>query len=121
MPLLLDKQIATRRPTVVTGTAPAGARGAGCRAGPPPQSARCVRWNGSTCCGPPAPCRASATGSSSWPSRSWRPGYPTNPASIAGVLAASRLPWLLLSLLGGVLADRVDRRNLLVATERGSG
>src|SRR3954447_17517816 len=33
---------------------------------------------------------------------------------IAGVTVASRLPWLLFSLVAGAIADRVDRRRLMV-------
>ena len=40
-----------------------------------------------------------------------------NAAVIAGVLAAGRLPWLLVSLPAGVITDRVDRRRLIVATD----
>jgi MFS family permease len=36
-----------------------------------------------------------------------------SPTAVAGVLAAQRLPWLLLSLHSGALADRVDLRRLL--------
>jgi len=38
-----------------------------------------------------------------------------DPAAIAGLTFAQRLPWLLFPLLGGVLADRLDRRRLMVA------
>ncbi len=40
-----------------------------------------------------------------------------DPAVIAGVLVASRLPWLLVTLPAGVVTDRVDRRKLIVATD----
>ena len=40
-----------------------------------------------------------------------------NPALIAGVAVATRLPWLLLSLPAGAVADRVDRRRLLMVVE----
>lgn len=38
----------------------------------------------------------------------------TDPRSVAGVVAAGLLPWPLLGLLTGVLADRLDRRRLIV-------
>jgi MFS family permease len=37
-----------------------------------------------------------------------------DPAAIAGLTFAQRVPWLLFPLLGGVLADRLDRRRLMV-------
>ena len=40
-----------------------------------------------------------------------------DPLLIAGVAVATRLPWLLLSLPLGALADRVDRRRLLMIVE----
>ncbi|GAC1598641.1 MAG: MFS transporter [Acidimicrobiales bacterium] len=40
-----------------------------------------------------------------------------SPALIAGVAMATKLPWLLLSLPAGALADRVDRRRLLLVVE----
>src|SRR3954468_4362838 len=40
-------------------------------------------------------------------------GLTRQPALIAGVAMAQRLPWLLLSLPAGALADRVDRRRLM--------
>lgn len=40
-----------------------------------------------------------------------------NPAVIAGVLVAGRLPWLLVTLPAGVITDRVDRRRLIVVTD----
>lgn len=39
------------------------------------------------------------------------------PSMVAMVTVAGRLPWLLLGLLSGVLADRVDRRALMWATD----
>ena len=38
-------------------------------------------------------------------------------ALIAGVTVASRLPWLLFSLVTGAIADRFDRRRLMVAAD----
>lgn len=38
-----------------------------------------------------------------------------DPAAIAGLTFAQRLPWLLFPILGGALADRLDRRRLMVA------
>ena len=37
-----------------------------------------------------------------------------NPMVVSGVLVATTLPWLLFSLLSGAIADRVDRRRLVV-------
>ncbi len=37
-----------------------------------------------------------------------------DPVLIAGVTIASRLPWLLFSLFTGALADRMDRRKLMI-------
>ncbi len=37
-----------------------------------------------------------------------------SPALVAGVAFAVRLPWLLFALFAGVLADRVDRRHLMI-------
>jgi MFS family permease len=37
--------------------------------------------------------------------------------TIAGVTVASRLPWLLFSLIAGAIADRVNRRRLMVAAD----
>lgn len=37
--------------------------------------------------------------------------------AIAGVTVASRLPWLLFSLLTGAVADRFDRRRLMVGAD----
>lgn len=39
----------------------------------------------------------------------------TDPAAIAGLTFAQRLPWLLFPLLSGALADRLDRRRAMVA------
>jgi MFS family permease len=39
------------------------------------------------------------------------------PELIAGVVLATRLPWLLLALLGGAVADRVDRRKLMATMQ----
>ncbi|MCP4225816.1 MAG: MFS transporter, partial [Actinomycetia bacterium] len=36
-----------------------------------------------------------------------------DPAAIGAVMAASFLPWLLFSLVGGAVADRQDRRRLI--------
>jgi MFS family permease len=41
----------------------------------------------------------------------------SRPLLVAGVVVAGRLPWLLVSLPAGALADRVDRRRLVVAIE----
>lgn len=38
------------------------------------------------------------------------------PTAVAGVAAAQRLPWLLFALVGGALADRFDRRRLMILT-----
>ncbi|HEY7736147.1 MAG TPA: MFS transporter [Candidatus Limnocylindrales bacterium] len=40
-----------------------------------------------------------------------------SPALIAGVTVASRLPWLLFSLVAGALADRLDRRRTMVIVD----
>jgi MFS family permease len=40
-----------------------------------------------------------------------------DPLLIAGVTVASRLPWLLFSLISGALADRMDRRRLMVGAD----
>jgi MFS family permease len=40
-----------------------------------------------------------------------------DPLLIAGVTIASRLPWLLFSLVTGAIADRMDRRRLMVAAD----
>jgi MFS family permease len=113
MPLLLDKRIATRRPSAVPQAmapvpAPPVAREAK-RSLRPIERLRLL-WAASA---------VSSVGDGlvvvAFPLLAAR--LSNNPAEIAGVLAATRLPWLLLSLLGGVLADRLDRRNLLVAAE----
>lgn len=41
----------------------------------------------------------------------------TDPRLIAGVTIASRLPWLLLSVFTGAIADRMDRRRLLIGAD----
>jgi MFS family permease len=44
-----------------------------------------------------------------------------DPLLFAGVAVANRLPWLLFSLHAGAIADRMDRRTLMVGpTWRGS-
>jgi len=40
-----------------------------------------------------------------------------DPGLVAGVVVANRLPWLLLALVGGAVADRVDRRWLMVSMQ----
>ena len=40
-----------------------------------------------------------------------------SPQWVAGIMVAQRLPWLLLSLHGGALADRLDRRRLMAVIE----
>src|SRR5262245_35146129 len=40
-----------------------------------------------------------------------------SPQLVAGVMIAQRLPWLLLSLPGGAMADRLDRRRLVATIE----
>lgn len=45
----------------------------------------------------------------------------SNPQAIAGVTVAQQLPWLLFVLVGGVLADRYDRRNLRVVLDVARG
>lgn len=40
-----------------------------------------------------------------------------DPALIAGVTVAGRLPWLLFSLVAGAIADRQDRRRLMVGAD----
>lgn len=42
-----------------------------------------------------------------------------SPTAVAGVLFAARLPWLLLTLHVGVIADRMDRRRLLAGASIG--
>jgi len=41
------------------------------------------------------------------------------PALVAGVLVASRLPWLVFALIAGALADRLDRRRTMVLVDAG--
>ncbi len=41
------------------------------------------------------------------------------PALVAGVIAASRLPWLVFALIAGALADRLDRRRTMVLVDIG--
>lgn len=40
-----------------------------------------------------------------------------DPSLVAGVVLANRLPWLLLALVGGAVADRVDRRWLMASMQ----
>ncbi|MGW2636925.1 MFS transporter [Streptomyces sp. NPDC001348] len=40
-----------------------------------------------------------------------------SPMAVAGVTVAAGLPWLLLSLLGGALVDRVDRKTVMVRVQ----
>ena len=40
-----------------------------------------------------------------------------DPVLIAGVTIASRLPWLVFSLFTGALADRMDRRKLMIGAD----
>jgi MFS family permease len=40
-----------------------------------------------------------------------------SPALVAGVTIASRLPWLLFSLVAGALADRLDRRRTMILVD----
>src|SRR5262245_48897711 len=40
-----------------------------------------------------------------------------SPQWVAGIMVAQRLPWLLLSLHAGAVADRMDRRRLLGVVE----
>ena len=40
-----------------------------------------------------------------------------DPVLIAGVTVASRLPWLLFSMLTGTVADRMDRRRLMIGAD----
>jgi MFS family permease len=42
-----------------------------------------------------------------------------DPLLIAGIAVAARLPWLLLSMVTGAVADRMDRRRLMVAADVG--
>jgi MFS family permease len=41
----------------------------------------------------------------------------TNPVQISGVATAATLPWLLLSVIGGAIADRFDRRRLMMGAQ----
>jgi MFS family permease len=43
----------------------------------------------------------------------------TEPALVAGVAVASRLPWLVFALVAGALADRLDRRRTMVLVDAG--
>ena len=40
-----------------------------------------------------------------------------DPVLIAGITVASRLPWLLLSMVTGAIADRMDRRRLMIGAD----
>jgi MFS family permease len=42
-----------------------------------------------------------------------------DPGLVAGVAAASRLPWLVFALLAGALADRFDRRRTMILVDAG--
>jgi MFS family permease len=42
-----------------------------------------------------------------------------DPLLIAGIAVAARLPWLLLSMMTGAVADRTDRRRMMVAADAG--
>ena len=42
-------------------------------------------------------------------------------ATFAGILSAATIPTILLSPLGGILADRADRRNIMVALDALTG
>ena len=42
-------------------------------------------------------------------------------AIFAGILSAATIPTILLSPLGGILADRADRRNIMVALDALTG
>jgi len=44
-----------------------------------------------------------------------------DPAPVAGLSFAQRLPWLLFPLLSGALADRLDRRRIMLACDAVSG
>ncbi len=46
-------------------------------------------------------------------------GLTDSPALVAGVTVASRLPWLVFSLIAGALADRLDRRRTMVLADLG--
>ncbi len=41
----------------------------------------------------------------------------TDPLLIAGITVATRLPWLLFSMFTGAIADRMDRRRLMIAAD----
>ncbi len=41
----------------------------------------------------------------------------SNPVLIAGITIASRLPWLLFSMVTGAIADRADRRRLMIGAD----
>lgn len=41
----------------------------------------------------------------------------TEPALVAGVAVASRLPWLVFALIAGALADRLDRRRTMILAD----
>jgi len=43
----------------------------------------------------------------------------TSPALVAGVIIASRLPWLVFALVAGALADRLDRRRTMILVDAG--
>lgn len=43
--------------------------------------------------------------------------FTSNTVAITGVAIANRLPWLLVALFSGVIADRVDRRTLMVLVD----
>lgn len=42
-----------------------------------------------------------------------------DPVLIAGITVASRLPWLVLSMVTGAIADRMDRRRLMIGADLG--
>lgn len=46
-------------------------------------------------------------------------GLTDSPALVAGVVVASRLPWLVFALIAGALADRLDRRRTMVLVDVG--
>jgi len=43
----------------------------------------------------------------------------SEPALVAGVAVASRLPWLVFALIAGALADRLDRRRTMILVDAG--
>lgn len=43
----------------------------------------------------------------------------TEPGLVAGVVVASRLPWLVFALVAGALADRLDRRRTMILVDAG--